>query len=155
MKFKTAKMDAFAKVATAFVFLVILILTFTLMFIRFDWWLTFSATVLILCVLFSYLLIPSIFLDKEKLIIKNFFIKTEIPINSKTKIHKILDPSGYGSLRTLGIGGVFGYFGYFNGKEIWYVTNNKKAIKIVSNKKTYIISPENTELFLKEIGKLK
>jgi hypothetical protein len=50
------------------------------------------------------------------------------------------------------VGGLFGYFGYFNGKEVWYVTNTHKKVKIVlESGKVYMISPENTDDFVQEV----
>ena len=60
------------------------------------------------------------------------------------------------NLRTAGVGGLFGYFGYFNGKDVWYVTNTKKKVKMILNSgKVYMISPENPDDFVKEVQKRK
>lgn len=155
MEFKTAKLDTFAKVITAFIIILTLVLVFPLIATEFDWWLLFAVILLVITIIFCYLLVPTIILQEEKLIIKNHLTKIIIPINSKTKINRILGDSFFGNIRTFGVGGVFGYFGYFNGNHIWYVTDSNKKIKIVYNGKTYVISPENTELFLKEINKMR
>lgn len=57
-----------------------------------------------------------------------------------------------GTMRTMGVGGLFGYYGSFNnskfGDMTWYMTNRQHLIGIFMNDNTtIIISPDDPELF--------
>ena len=102
-------------------------------------------------VFIAYGFIPKrIAVSNDQILVKNLFGSVLININEIETIDKIEKTGLY--LRTFGVGGLFGYFGYFNGGEIWYVTNPHKKVKmILKSGKTYLISPENPDDFVKEV----
>ena len=103
----------------------------------------------------SYGFIPKrIAVSTDQILIKNLFGSVVINIKEIETL-ETLDKIGL-NLRTAGVGGLFGYFGYFNGKDVWYVTNTKKKVKMILNSgKVYMISPENPDDFVKEVQKRK
>ena len=103
----------------------------------------------------SYGFIPKrIAVSTDQILIKNLFGSVVINIK-EIETFGTLDKIGL-NLRTAGVGGLFGYFGYFNGKDVWYVTNTKKKVKMILNSgKVYMISPENPDDFVKEVQKRK
>ena len=103
----------------------------------------------------SYGFIPKrIAVSTDQILIKNLFGSVVINIK-EIETFGTLDKIGL-NLRTAGVGGLFGYFGYFNGKDVWYVTNTKKKVKmILQSGKVYMISPENPDDFVKEVQKRK
>jgi hypothetical protein len=58
-------------------------------------------------------------------------------------------------IRLWGSGGLFGYYGLFStaklGKSTWYVTNRSHAIVVISNDRTVLFSPDDTDGFLAAI----
>lgn len=60
-----------------------------------------------------------------------------------------------GTIRTFGVGGLFGWYGKFSNKKIgnmtWYLTRRDKPILIITKTgKKLLISPDDTEGFIKE-----
>jgi hypothetical protein len=57
-----------------------------------------------------------------------------------------------GCVRLFGNGGVFGYYGLFRtatlGKCIWYVTNRKNAVVVITDAKTAVFSPDDVDGFI-------
>ena len=103
--------------------------------------------------LVSFLMVPKISVENKEITIKNTFTKISIPVQNI----KIIKPNHRIGLnfRSFGVGGIFGFFGYFNWREVWYVTNIYKKVKIVMKTgKVYMISVENPEEFVPEIKKL-
>lgn len=111
----------------------------------------FSLVIMYGVVLISYAFIPKkILITDSQILIKNLFGKVTINLDEMYSIAKVEKASF--NLRTFGVGGLFGYFGYFNGKDVWYVTNIHKKIKItLKSGKVYMISPENPDDFSNEI----
>ena len=96
----------------------------------------------------SYMMIPQLFIDQKIIIVKNSFVNIKIPFQDIQHIEAC--PNIGLNIRTLGVGGVFGHFGYYNGNDVWYVTNVYHKVKIETKTgKIYMISPENTEEFIK------
>lgn len=62
------------------------------------------------------------------------------------------------SIRTFGIGGVFGFSGSYTNKKFgdmtWYFTRKDKLVMIVTNTQKFILSPDKSEDFLKEVQKM-
>jgi hypothetical protein len=60
-----------------------------------------------------------------------------------------------GCIRTFGNGGLFGYYGQFRtsklGKCIWYVTNQRNAVVVITGAKTALFSPDDMDGFLAAI----
>lgn len=58
------------------------------------------------------------------------------------------------SIRTFGIGGIFSLSGSFKNKKYgemtWYITRKDQLLMIVTSKQQYVISPDESELFLEK-----
>lgn len=156
-EFSTAKMDETTKMLT------IILLLFLLLFPISSFFfeppkpaISIGSFVLMYGVIFiSYGFIPKrIAVSSDQILVKNLYGPIVININEIETLIKI-EKTGL-NLRTAGVGGLFGYFGYFNGKDVWYVTNRHKKVKmILKSGKIYVISPENPDDFVKEIEKRK
>ncbi|MDP2453122.1 MULTISPECIES: PH domain-containing protein [unclassified Kaistella] len=156
-EFSTAKMDNTTKIITVIVLFFLLLLPFST-FLSDQPQPVFLVTSFVLmygAIFISYGFIPKrIAVSDDQILIKNLFGPVLINIDNIETIAKI-EKLGL-NLRTFGVGGLFGYFGYFNGKDVWYVTNRHKKVKmILKSGKVYIISPENPDDFVKEIEKRK
>ncbi|QOW09527.1 hypothetical protein Q73A0000_03680 [Kaistella flava (ex Peng et al. 2021)] len=156
-EFDTAKMDETTKILT------IILLLFLILFPISSFFfeppkpvISITSFVLMYGVIFiSYGFIPKrIAVSNDQILVKNLYGPIVININEIETFNKI-EKTGL-NLRTAGVGGLFGYFGYFNGKDVWYVTNRHKKVKMVlKSGKVYVISPENPDDFVKEIQKRK
>lgn len=152
MNFRTASMDTYTKVMTIVFIIFFSVVIFAL--IQSDEKLVWLPILILLgSMVVAYLMIPKIDLEQGNLKIKNTFVNIEIPVRSIKNV-ELITKTGF-NIRTFGIGGLFGYFGYFNGNDVWYVTNIRKKVKIKTEKKTYLISPEEPHKFINEIEKLK
>lgn len=156
-EFSTAKMDNTTKIITVIVLFFLLLLPFST-FLPDQPQPVFLVTSFVLmygAIFISYGFIPKrIAVSDDQILVKNLFGPVLINIDNIETIAKI-EKLGL-NLRTFGVGGLFGYFGYFNGKDVWYVTNTHKKVKmILKSGKVYIISPENPDDFVKEIEKRK
>lgn len=156
-EFQTAKMDGTTKSITFILLIFLPILALSSYFIEPPKLLvSVSLTVLFMAViLISYCFVPKrIAISEDQILIRNLFGAVIINIAEIKSIGKI-EKRGF-HLRTFGVGGLFGYFGYFNGKDVWYVTNTYKKIKIILlTGKIYMVSPENPEDFIKEVEERK
>lgn len=156
-EFDTAKMDETTKMIT-----IILLLFFILFPISSFFFeppkpvISLSSFVLMYGVIFiSYGFIPKrIAISQDQILVKNLYGSIVINIKEIETFSKIEKTTF--NLRTAGVGGLFGYFGYFNGKDVWYVTNRHKKVKVIlKSGKVYMISPENPDDFVKEIAQKK
>ncbi|MBN9312439.1 MAG: hypothetical protein BGO40_13425 [Chryseobacterium sp. 39-10] len=114
----------------------------------------FPGVVVLVVFVSSYLMIPSISVDREEIRVKNYFV------NFPIKISEIAELKEVGRLqwviRSFGVGGLFGNFGYFNGNDVWYVTNLRKKVQItMSSGKIYMLSPEAPEEFINTVKNKK
>ena len=156
-EFDTAKMDETTKMLTITILLVLILFPISSFFFEPPKpVISISSFILMYGVIFiSYGFIPKrIAVSQDQILVKNFYGSIIININEIETFNKIEKTSF--NLRTAGIGGLFGYFGYFNGKDVWYVTNRHKKVRmILKSGKVYMISPENPVDFVKEIAKRK
>jgi len=156
-EFSTAKMDETTKMITIIVLLFLILFPISSFFFEPPKpAISIVSFVLMYGVIFiSYGFIPKrIAVSTDQILIKNLFGSVVINIK-EIETFGTLDKIGL-NLRTAGVGGLFGYFGYFNGKDVWYVTNTKKKVKmILQSGKVYMISPENPDDFVKEVQKRK
>ena len=156
-EFSTAKMDERTKMITIIVLLFLILFPISSFFFEPPKpAISIVSFVLMYGVIFiSYGFIPKrIAVSTDQILIKNLFGSVVINIKEIETLGT-LDKIGL-NLRTAGVGGLFGYFGYFNGKDVWYVTNTKKKVKmILQSGKVYMISPENPDDFVKEVQKRK
>jgi hypothetical protein len=55
-----------------------------------------------------------------------------------------------------GSGGLFGYYGLFRtralGRSTWYVTNRKNRIVLIAGAKTFVLSPDDVDGFLRALN---
>ncbi|WP_373708601.1 PH domain-containing protein [Kaistella sp.] len=156
-EFSTAKMDETTKMITIIVLLFLILFPISSFFFEPPKpAISIVSFILMYGVIFiSYGFIPKrIAVSTDQILIKNLFGSVVINIK-EIETFGTLDKIGL-NLRTAGVGGLFGYFGYFNGKDVWYVTNTKKKVKMILNSgKVYMISPENPDDFVKEVQKRK
>lgn len=152
--FPTAKMDQQTRIFTI-LFGVICFLVIGFGFYEIltekEFALTFPVAIVCIALISSYLMVPTISVDAQKnILIKNSFVNFKIVKEEIANVQIITGKKFI--IRTFGVGGMFGYFGYFNGNDVWYVTNVDKKIQIkMKSGKTYMISPENTEDFLRQL----
>ena len=156
-EFSTAKMDETTKMITIIVLLFLILFPISSFFFEPPKpAISIVSFILMYGVIFiSYGFIPKrIAVSTDQILIKNLFGSVVINIKEIETLGT-LEKIGL-NLRTAGVGGLFGYFGYFNGKDVWYVTNTKKKVKmILQSGKVYMISPENPDDFVKEVQKRK
>ena len=156
-EFSTAKMDETTKMITIIVLLFLILFPISSFFFEPPKpAISISSFVLMYgVILISYGFIPKrIAISTDQILIKNLYGSIIINIR-EIETFGTLEKTGL-NLRTTGVGGLFGYFGYFNGKDVWYVTNTKKKVKMVlKSGKVYMISPENPDDFVKEVQKRK
>lgn len=152
MNFRTASMDTYTKVMTIVFIIFFSVVIFSL--VRSDQKFVFwPVSIMVAAIVTAYLMVPEIDLEQGNLKIKNTFVNIQVPVKSIKNVELITKTAF--NYRTFGIGGLFGYFGYFNGNDVWYVTNIRKKVKIQTERKTYLISPEEPQKFINEIEKLK
>lgn len=152
-EFSTAKMEERTKMITIILLLFLILFPISSFFFEPPKPLiSVSSFVLMYGVIFiSYGFIPKkIAVLDDLILVKNLYGSVYININEIETISK-LEEKGF-NLRTFGVGGLFGYFGYFNGKDVWYVTNRNKKVKIIlKTGKLYMISPENPDDFINDV----
>lgn len=97
-------------------------------------------------------------LTSKNLIIDRILFKRSIVLSSVLDV-KIISYEELGvRIRLLGSGGIWGYFGFFNSSYYGILRMNTSNLNnlifiATSNKKIYIISPDNPEQFLQTIQK--
>ncbi len=110
-------------------------------------------------IIFSFLLSPhGYLLDEENLTILTKIKKFRIPISSIKALRKMEKNELFGMIRVLGIGGLFGFIGIFYSRNLGFifsfVTNYNNLIFIKSSM-TFLISPEERDLFLSMMENVK
>ena len=160
-----ASLDVFAKIATAFVFL-LSIAGIVMMFTTEPWYggLFMAALSLILLPTFYLYSIKAYVLTSDKLILKRPFQRfdKEIPLSTITSARLVEKGEFKGTICTAGNGGIFGYSGQYMNNKIgtftMYATNRKNKVIIILNHpvKTIVISPDDpgmVEAINKGLGK--
>ncbi len=158
-----ASLDKLAKGVTIAVTILFLILIIAPLFVIGKQGLYISVLEGVLFVLIygiSYGLRPTAYsLSQDCLSIHRPFSDVKLSRNSIEKITLLQNNDLKMSIRLFGSGGLFGYYGIFTnskfGKMTWYATqrSNMLLIETKSNKKI-VISPDDYQLFLKEITPL-
>jgi hypothetical protein len=91
-------------------------------------------------------------LSGRTLTIKRIMRNVEVPLNGLREAWTADREDFRGCLRLWGNGGLFGYYGLFRtsrlGESTWYLTNRSKAVVIITDEKTVLVSPDDTEVFL-------
>lgn len=145
MNFRPAPLDSFAKYLTIIIIGVMVVsLFFPLINADYLYPSLMMFAILLISVLVSFSLRPKTFtLNKNILLIEKSF-GNKVELSNILSAEKVIA----NGVRTGGVGGLFGYFGYFNGNDVWCVTNKKKAVKLITEEKTYFISPDNPSEFI-------
>ena len=113
----------------------------------------FLIAILAFCYAFS---IQGYELSDTEIIIKrrsgNKIIKTAAIKEIKTLEKAALK----GTIRTMGVGGLFGYFGEFSNSQYgsmdWYVTRRDKIIFIATHKQRLLLSPDDRDAFFARLN---
>lgn len=156
MKYK-ASLDTLAKLITAGTLILFIVLGYrsvnalavsegnTITIAVHTGTLLLSITILLVC----YLLAPQSYLvDDTNLTIVRYINNKKIKLTDITEIRTIADSEMIGTIRTLGIGGLFCYYGkYYNSKigtMIFYATQRKNRILIQTKQGgKIIITPDD------------
>lgn len=140
-------MDTYAKIATLLIFALLIFSAIGAFAIdNYMWAGIIGFIVLLITIAVSFSLRPTDYvIDGDNIIIHK-------PFGKKTVLSDVqrLEEVRATGIRTFGVGGLFGYFGRFNGDDIWFVTNRKRAIRVSSHGKTYLISPNLPSEFIRK-----
>ncbi len=94
--------------------------------------------------------------EGRSIVIKRLAGDVTIPLDSLRETRAAVKDDFRGCVRLWGVGGLFGYYGLFRtyklGQCSWYMTNRKKAIVVVTDAKTILVSPDDAEMFLSTVG---
>ena len=145
-EFRPAKMDMFASAITV-IFIIGAVGALIAAFVADGYFwpgLIFSSSLIIALIISFSLSIRKIDLKGESVVLHKPFGNTV-----ELKDISIAERSVAKGIRTGGVGGVFGYYGWFNGNDIWFVTDRKKGIRLQNSEKTWFISPEDPESFIR------
>jgi hypothetical protein len=108
--------------------------------------------VVILCFAYS----PQSYAVADGSIVVNRLIgNVRIPLDAVREVRLATADDFRGCLRLWGSGGLFGYCGIFQmprlGKATWYLTNRNKAVIVITEGKTVLLSPDNVDDFVRSI----
>lgn len=99
-------------------------------------------------------------LGNDALVIMRPVSNIDIPAGSITEV-KAIDQKELGTgLRLFGSGGVFGYIGLFRykglgGNALFYASDKSKLVVVKTDRKTYVISPDDRKGFLAQMERMK
>lgn len=117
---------------------------------------------IIMTVLFAFLLLlsyawsPNQFeTDASNITIRKMWNPIVIPRETITESRLIEADDISGSVRLMGSGGLFGYYGKFNNSKLktynLQAGNRVNLVLIKTTDKTYVLTPDNREAFLKDV----
>ncbi len=94
-------------------------------------------------------------INPDGIIVKRFAGNKLIERQNITELRVLHATDLQGTMRTMGVGGLFGYYGSFNnnkfGDMIWYMTNRQHLIGVfLKDGKPVIISPDDADGFYKD-----
>ena len=106
--------------------------------------------------LLSYVWSPRQFeTDAANITIRKMWNSIVIPRESITESRLIEADEISGSVRLMGSGGLFGYYGKFNNSKLktynLQAGNRINLVLIKTANKTYVLTPDNREAFLKDV----
>jgi hypothetical protein len=95
-------------------------------------------------------------INNGELIVKRLISEKRFLLSDITKAEYVSKLQMGWALRILGNGGIFGYTGFFTNKTFgrmnWFVTDKDKMIVLaLTNGKHIVVSPDDTEEFLKSL----
>ena len=89
------------------------------------------------------------------IIVNRLMGNIRIPLDDAREVRVIGADEFCGCLRLWGSGGFFGYYGIFQmprlGKATWYLTNRRRAVAVVTARKTALFSPDDVDGFIATI----
>jgi len=111
-----------------------------------------SLLVLAMCVAYS----PRGYVVRGRsILVKRLAGTVRIPLDGVREARRATPDDFRGCIRLWGSGGLFGYYGVFStnnlGKSTWYVTNRSNSIVVITDAKTLLFSPDDTDAFLTAI----
>ena len=87
-----------------------------------------------------------------QIVIRRWIGDVRIPLESVREARAAGGGDLAGCIRLFGNGGLFGYYGLFQttklGRCNWYVTNRDRAVVLITDVKTLVVSPDDVEGFL-------
>jgi Bacterial PH domain len=148
----SASYDSTAKIVTAFVFIIPVVAAATTMS-------AVAACVGALILISSYAWSPRSYAIVDRYIVVSRLIgDVQIPIDDIREARPATPEDFRFAIRLFGSGGLFGYYGLFRtnalGKSTWYVTNRKNRIVIITGAKTFVLSPDDVDGFLRALNSL-
>ncbi len=88
----------------------------------------------------------------RSIIVQRIIGNVSIPLDGIREARAATADDFRGCIRVCGNGGLFGYYGLFRtsklGKSSWYVSNRSKAVVVVTQSKTTVLSPDDVDGFL-------
>ena len=115
------------------------------------------ATCLVALVIFlSYAYSPRGYaISDQALTIRRLIGDVHIPLDRIRQVRVAAGEDLSGCIRLWGSGGLFGYYGLYRtarlGKSTWYVTDRSKALVLITDAKTFVLSPAEQDGFLDAI----
>jgi hypothetical protein len=151
MTFSIAPYDRLAKAVTLMVCILLLAIGFIPHMLAFVWALE------ILIVLACYAYSPKGYeVTGRSIAVKRLIGDVQFSLDGLREARAAGADDFRGCIRLWGNGGMFGYYGIFRtsklGKSIWYLTDKSKAVVVITDAKTALFSPADTDGFLQAIG---
>lgn len=108
-----------------------------------------AAALIIMCYAYS----PRAYTVQDGAILVNRLIgSVRIPLDGIREIREARADDLEGCIRLFGNGGLFGYYGLFRtsklGNSWWYVTNSENDVVVLTNSKTFVLSPDDADRFV-------
>jgi hypothetical protein len=142
--------DSTAKAVTAFVFIIPVVAAATTKSALAP---CLGALILIL----SYAWSPrSYAIVNRYIVVSRLMGDVQIPIDDIREARPATPEDFRFAIRLFGSGGLFGYYGLFRtkalGRSTWYVTDRKNRIVIITGAKTFVLSPDDVDGFLRALN---
>ncbi len=91
-------------------------------------------------------------ISQDSILVKRMIGAVRVPLSGIRVVRAAAASDFRGCIRLFGSGGLFGYYGTFRttalGKCTWYMTDRSKAVVVMAEGKTVLLSPEDVEGFL-------
>lgn len=91
----------------------------------------------------------------SEIVIKTISKSIKIPISSVEEVERLKEKDLKGAKRMKGVGGLFGFSGKFYSDKIGYFDGyftNQKNLVLIKTEKSFVISPDNPDLFIEKIN---
>jgi hypothetical protein len=111
-----------------------------------------SLLVLAICVAYSP---RSYVIEGQSIVVRRLAGAARIGLEDVREARRVTAEDLRGCIRLRGSSGFFGYYGLFRtaklGKCTWYVTDRSKSVVVITQAKTVLLSPDDTDGFLSAI----